>query len=146
MRVPLALLGLLLAGCLEPTVRITDPWPVDRPGDWDQSAELVAYDGFRAHSADQTVDAAPRDAGLARPAGCAAYQDGRRDRFDTCAVVDADRRAPSGATWTVHATWDGSGEDLVAQERDEGRRSVVAYAADGTAVAHLKAATAFTIE
>lgn len=111
----LGLVALLAAGCLEPNLRITDDWPIDRPEDWDRSPELVAYDGFRAHSADQEVAAAPEDPGTSEPAGCAAYQDGRRDRFDTCEVRGPDTRfGRDEGPWTIHATWDGRGEDLIA--------------------------------
>jgi hypothetical protein len=140
-------LAALLAGCLEPNIRITDAWPVDRPVDWDRSPELVAYDGFRSHSADQEVAAAPEEQGTPEPAGCAAYQDGKRDRLDTCEVHGPDTRfGRDEGPWTIHATWDGRGEDLIEQERDESRRTVVAYAADGAVVAHLKAARAFAVE
>lgn len=123
----------LLAGCIE------GPAPKERPADWDQGAELVFISGFRAHSADETRDLVlPANVSLARPAYCGAYQDGVRKALDSCTVI-----APyepmywdQSWDWGIEASWDGRGEDLVEQEQDESRRTVVAFDADGVPVAY----------
>ena len=139
-----------LSGCageaLPPTVHVPDI----RPADWDQTPVLEVFGGMRAHSADQELQAG--DAGWAKavPVACQAYQDGRHARGDTCRVVT---EAPvhwfgegPRPTWYVDASWDGSGEDLIEQERDESRRTVVAFDAAAKAVAHVPRAVAMAIE
>lgn len=140
----------LLAGCSGRTLppSIQDPWPVDRPLDWNTTLSLVVFDGERSHSADQTLDAAPpANTSVPQPAGCAAYQDGRRSPYDSCAV-EGPQYVPNGSKvpWTVRVHWDGRGEDVAEQERDESRRTVVAFADDGTPVAHVGHAIAMVVE
>lgn len=141
----LAIIG--LAGCVEPGP--DGPWPVQHPPGWDDTPEMTVVSGGRYHSADQDLGAAGPE-GVPRPAGCAAYQDGVRKGWDTCQVLDNVPRfgggGPENATWWIQASWDGRGEDLIEQERDESRRTVVAFDAAGSPVAHLPRAIALSVE
>lgn len=128
-------LTVLLCGCFEPAP--TGEAPVERPADWDQGAGLLAYSGFRAHSADERQSLVPpENATVARPAYCGAYQDGQRSGWDTCAVSGPDGSyGGDWGPWTIEASWDGRGEDLVETERAPERRTVVAFDAGGEPVA-----------
>lgn len=110
---------------------------MQRPADWDQGVELLFYEGFRAHSADESRRLVPpENTTVAPPAYCGAYQDGERKGRDACAVQGADTSfGRTMGPWTIHASWDGRGEDLGATERDEARRTVVAFDAAGVPVA-----------
>ena len=122
----------LLAGCIE------GPAPVERPADWDQGVELVYISGFRAHSADEDRRIVPpENTTIATPAYCGAYQDGVRKARDTCTVLApfAPMYWDESWAWGIEASWDGWGDNLIEQERDESRRTVVAFNADGVPVA-----------
>lgn len=124
-----------LTGCLGPAA--LGPAPVERPADWDAGVMVLAYSGFRAHSADEEQSLVPPDnMTLPRPAYCGAYQDGVRQAGDTCAVADRDTRwGGDWGPWTIVASWGGRGEDLVETEQDPSRRTVVAFDGAGTPVA-----------
>ena len=104
----------------------------EHPADWDQGAPLVAFQGWRYHSADEGQRLYAPGAGPA-PERCVAYQDATARSTDRC-EVEGPRQAwneqgeqVTRGPWTLNATWDGAGEDLVATERDPSRRTVVAF-------------------
>lgn len=124
----------LLAGCID------GPAPKERPADWDQGVELMFISGFRAHSADEDRQIVPPEGtDVEVPAYCAAYQDGVRKAGDSCTVItpyDPMYWDHGPYDWGIEASWDGRGDDLIEQERDESRRTVVAFDDGGVAIAY----------
>jgi len=126
-----------LSGCFANLRATEGAAPIALPPDFDGGEGMLAYSGFRAHSADEEQHLVRADdSQLARPAFCGAYQDGVRKAGDDCTVEDADTRwGEYWGPWTINASWDGAGEDLVETERNLQRRVVVAFSQDGQAVA-----------
>jgi hypothetical protein len=122
--------ALLLPGCSDVVG--------ERPEAWQAGEPLWAYAGGKAHNADEGFLLHARNA-TAAPARCVAYQEGRQHEADSCSVVaaaEAWREPPSGSPWVLAAQWDGAGERLHEDvELHPERRTVVAFAADGTVAA-----------
>lgn len=75
-----------------------------------------------------------------QPARCVAYQDGRHAAGDTCTVFPPGQDTWDGEDiqeWTIKADWDGKGQRLHEDvELNRGGRTVVAFDAGGSVVAH----------
>ncbi|HJQ93654.1 MAG TPA: hypothetical protein VJ874_05145 [Candidatus Thermoplasmatota archaeon] len=129
--------ALVLSGCVG-----NDRFDGTRPDDWQAGAPLLAFEGGKSHDADETYSLRLANASdaPAQPVRCIAYQDGRHAVGDECAVVPAGRTTWEGTAiegWTLDASWDGRGQDLHEDvELNRGGRTVVAFAEDGSIVAH----------
>ncbi|MHB1260156.1 MAG: hypothetical protein ACYC2H_00425 [Thermoplasmatota archaeon] len=129
-------LFLVLAGCVG-----TDRFDEARPGDWQRGVVLEAFESTTDHDADETYTLRPANATtVPTPIRCVAYQDGRHARGDECEVLGPGRVDYAGIAepqWTIEAAWDGRGQRLNEDvERHPEARTVVAFDASGTVVAH----------
>lgn len=127
-------------GLIPPELCCLDLDQEPRPADWQSGARLVAFQGSKSHDADESYGLVPATGEPpGTPARCVAYQEGRHHRLDSCSVVPGNVTRWDGTTWgpwTLQASWSGWGERLHEDvEQHPGRRTVVAYDAEGRPVA-----------
>jgi hypothetical protein len=127
------LLLVALAGC-------GNPFGEARPEDWQTGAPLTAFAGGKTHGADEQYSLRVASGAVPpTPARCVAYEAGRHASRDDCTVVPGGRTLGSGRVitgWTLEVSFSGVGQDLYEVEQHPERRTAVAFAADGSVVAH----------